>query len=270
MAQLHRSPIQLPPDVPKHIQDMSVYKNRTIRCLITSVFLLLLVSNISYGQTNRYLQQGNKLYEQQNYKEAAADYAKAISRDPNNTPGLFNLGNSLYQQKQFDSSRKVLAATERLAKDKPGKAAVNYNIGNTYMSQQKWEDAANAYKQTLRNNPQDADAKYNLSYAEEMMKKQNQQNKDKKQDKQDKNKKDKDKQNQQNKDQDKNKQDKDQKDSKDKGEKDKEQQQPQSQPSKLSQQQADQLLNALQQEEKKLQDKMKKEKGVPVKMQKDW
>ncbi len=237
------------------------------------VLLMILVSNAAFGQTSRYLQQGNKFYEQQDYKAAAADYAKAISRDPNNTPGYFNLGNSLYQQKQYDSSRKVLAATEKLAKDKPSKAAVDYNIGNTYMSQQKWEDAANAYKQTLRNNPQDVDAKYNLSYAEQMMKKQDQQSKDKKQDKQNKqnkDQKDKDKQNQKNKDQDKNKQDKDNKDDKDKGEKDKEDQHPQGQPSKLSQQQADQLLNALQQEERKLQDKMKKEKGVPVKMQKDW
>jgi len=243
------------------------------RLVCLSVLSIMLVpGNTAYGQTNRYLQQGNKLYEQQNYKEAAADYAKALSRDPNSTPGLFNLGNSLYQQKQYDSSRKVLAATEKLAYNKTGKAAVDYNIGNTYMSQQKWEDAANAYKQTLRNNPQDADAKYNLSYAEQMMKKQNQDNKDKnKQDKQNKDQKDKNKQDQQNKDKDKNKQDKDQKDNKDnKQDQNKDQQQPQSQPSKLSQQQADQLLNALQQEEKKLQDKMKKEKGVPVKMEKDW
>ncbi len=144
-----------------------------------------LVGQCSIGQTNRYIQQGNKLYEQQKYKEAAADYAKALSKDPNNTSGLFNLGNSLYQQKQYDSSRKVMAATEKMAKDSTGKAAANYNIGNTYMSQQKWEDAVSSYKQTLRNNPQDADAKYNLSYAEEMMKKQDQQNK------QDKNKQDK-------------------------------------------------------------------------------
>ena len=235
----------------------------------STLIILMIPGALTFAQTNRYLQQGNKLYEQQDYKAAAADYAKALSRDPNSTPGLFNLGNSLYQQKQYDSSRKILAATEKLASNKTGKAAVDYNIGNTYMSQQKWEDAANAYKQTLRNNPQDADAKYNLSYAEQMLKKQNQNNKDKnKQDKQNKDQKNKDKQNQQNKDQDKNKQD--QKDNKDNKQDQNKDQQPQSQPSKLSQQQADQLLDALQQEEKKLQDKMKKEKGVPVKMQKDW
>ncbi len=245
--------------------------NAELKQAVALVLFMMLGYTVN-GQTNKFIQQGNKLYDEQKYKEAADDYAKAVAKDPNNTSGLFNLGNSLYQQKKFDESRKVMTQTAGISKDKTGKAAANYNIGNSYMSQQKWDDAVSAYKQTLRNNPQDADAKYNLSYAEEMLKKQQQQNKDKnKQDKQqNKDQKDKDKQKQQNKDQkDKDKQDnKDQ--NKDQDKKDDKDQQQQSQPSKLSKQQADQLLDALQQEEKKLQDKMKKEKGTPVKMQKDW
>ncbi len=246
-------------------------------CMRASMLLFLLLSVVltTTAQVTRYLNQGNTLYGQKRYKEAAADYAKAVAKNPTYTPGLFNLGNSLYQQKQFDSSRKVMETTERVAKDKGSKAAANYNIGNTYMSQQKWEEAIDAYKKTLRANPQDADAKYNLSYAEQMLKKQQQDNKDKK-DKNDKDKKD-DQNKDQKKDQDKkddqnkdNKENKDNQDKENKDQKDQEKQQPQSQPSKLSQKQAEQLLNALKEEEKKLQEKMKKEKGVPVKMSKDW
>jgi tetratricopeptide (TPR) repeat protein len=247
-------------------------KGSIIRTCI--LIIAIIWSDAAIGQINRDIQQGNKLYEQQRYQEAAKDYAKALSKDPTNVPGLFNFGNSLYQQKQYDSSRKVMEATAKIAKNSSGKAAAHYNIGNSYMSQQKWEDAVSAYKNTLRNNPQDADAKYNLSYAEQMLKKQQQQDKDKKdKDKQNKDQQDnKDQQNKDNKDKkDQDKKDQDQKNDQDKkDDQNKEQQQPQSQPSKLSQQQAEQLLNALQQEEKKLQDKMKKEKGVPVKMQKDW
>lgn len=233
---------------------------------------LMLAGNRSYAQANKYLKEGNRLYDQQKYKEAIADYSKALAKDPNNTPGLFNLGNSLYQQKQYDSSRKVLAATEKLMKDKNGKAATEYNIGNSFMSQQKWEDAVSAYKQTLRNNPQDVDAKYNLSYAEEMLKKQQQQQqKQQKQNKQDQ-KQDKSKQQQQGNDKQDNKQkeQQDQQQQQQQQQQQKEEQQQQAQSSKLSQQQADQLLNALEQEERKLQDKMKKEKGVPSRMEKDW
>jgi len=252
-------------------------------CYILSLAAIMICGRTD-AQTNKYVREGNQLYEQKKYKEAAADYQKALVKNPTYVPGLFNLGNSLYQQKQFEAARKVLNTTAKTAKDKDSKAGANYNIGNTYMQEQKWQDAIDAYKQTLRNNPQDADAKYNLSYANEMLKKQQNQDKNKNKDKnkdnkkdQDKDKQDKDKQNKDK--QDKEKQDKDKQDQQNKDQQnkdqqdknqDKDQQHPQSQPSKLSQQQADQLLNALQQEEKKLQDKMQKAKGVPVKTEKDW
>lgn len=236
------------------------------------VILLALTARVS-AQSQKLVRDGNKLYDQKKYKEAGAAYQQALQKDPTSIPGMFNLGNSLYQQKQFDASRKVLSNAAKNAKDKNAKAGVNYNIGNTYMSEKKWEDAIESYKQALKNNPQDADAKYNLSYAKAMLKK-DQDNKDKNKDKnKDQNKDNKDKQDKDKKDKgdkDKDKQDKSEQD-KDKNDKqDKEDQRPQPQPSKLSQQQADQLLNALQQEEKKLQDKMQKEKGVPVKTEKDW
>lgn len=230
------------------------------------------------AQSKKYIKQGNRLYEEKKYKEASGAYMEALKKDPTNATGMYNLGNSLYQQKQYESARKIMDATSKNIKPKEGKAAVNYNVGNTYMAEQKWEEAINAYKKALRNNPQDADAKYNLSYAEQMLKKQqqggsgkNDKNKDNK-DKKDQNKDDKNKDNKQ--DQDKNKQNKNDKDNKDQRDKnnkeDKQDQHPQSQPSKLTEKQAEQLLNALQQEEKKLQDKMQKAKGVPVKVEKDW
>lgn len=239
-------------------------------------YILMVMCSMVVGasaQSQKLVRDGNKLYEQKKYKEAGAAYQQAIQKDPTSIPGMFNLGNSLYQQKQYEASRKVLANAAKNAKDKSAKAEVNYNIGNTYMSEKKWDEAIEAYKRTLKNNPQDADAKYNLSYAKAMLKKDQEQkdkNKDKNKDqnKDNKDQQDKDKKNKGDKDKDqqnKGDQDKDKKDQQDKDD-----QRPQSQPSKLSQQQADQLLNALQQEEKKLNDKMQKEKGVPVKTEKDW
>ncbi len=241
-------------------------------CLLL-LFVFLASSESVLGQANGFLRQGNQLYEKQQFDAASQTYLKALQKDPNNTTGLFNLGNSLYQGKHYDSSRKVMTATANAIKDKGGKAAANYNIGNTYMAQQKWEDAISSYKNTLRNNPQDADAKYNLAYAEQMLKKEQQNGgskNDKKEDKKDKkDKKEQDKRDKDGKDKDK-QENKDGDDKDEKGKPDDKNPQPKSQPSKLSQQQAEQLLNALQQEEKKLQDKLKKEKGIPVKMDKDW
>ncbi|MCD6063420.1 MAG: tetratricopeptide repeat protein [Flavipsychrobacter sp.] len=245
------------------------------RFLILNIIFLFIVCT-AHGQAKKSVREGNKLYEQQKYKEAAAAYQKALQKDPNYTPGLFNLGNSLYKQKQFDATRKAMATTAKVAKEQPVKSAAQYNVGNTYMEEKKWQEAVDAYKQALKNNPQDADAKYNLSYALAMLKKNGGGGGGKdKQDKNDKGDKDKeqqdkngDKKDEQDK-QDKQDQQQDQKDQQDK-EQDKQDQRPQPQPSKLSEQQAEQLLNALQQEEKKLQDKMQKGKGTPVKVEKDW
>ncbi len=264
---------------------MKLHSNNIIHCRSNAgrvwamqavTFLLALTCAFNtHAQDKFSILNGNEQYNKGNYKKAADYYTKALSKKPDYTPGLFNLGNSLYNLKKYDSSRKVMAMTEKIAKEKEGKAAANYNIGNTWMAEKKWDEAIEAYKKTLRNNPQDMDAKYNLSYAEKMKAKQDQQkkddkNKDKNKDQQDKNKdnqnKDKDK------DKDKNK-DKDQKDQQNdnKDDKNKDQEQPQAQPkANIDKKTAEQVLNALQNEEKKLQDKMRKEKGAPVRPDKDW
>jgi tetratricopeptide (TPR) repeat protein len=148
----------------------------------------------------------------------------------------------------------------KTTKDPMLQSGANYNTGNTYMSEQQWQQAVDAYKQALRKNPQDADAKYNLSYALAKLKKDQQGGggKDKQQNK-DKDQQQKDQQNN------KDKQNKEQQDKE--GDK---QQRPQPQESKISEQQADNLLKALQQDERKVQDKMQQGKGSPVKMEKDW
>lgn len=249
-------------------------------------FVLAIATLPVFAQERKLMKEGNNLYEQKKYKEAAAVYQQALQKNPAYTPGLFNLGNALYQSKQLDAARNALTTTAKSTNNQLEKSGAQYNIGNTYMDEKKWQDAIDAYKQALRNNPQDADAKYNLSYALAMKKKEEggggkdnkkdqNKNKDKKnKDQQNKDQKDKDKKDQQNKDQqNKDQQNKDQqnKDQQNKDQdKDQQDQHPQPKQGNLSQKQADQILNALQQEEKNLQDKMQKAKGVPVKVDKDW
>ncbi len=226
------------------------------------------------------LRKGNKLYNEKKYKEAQGAYLNALKKDPTSYTGMFNLGDALYNDKNYEQARQAMAAGAKSTKDKKAQARALHNIGNTFLQEKKWEEAANAYKQSLRLNPTDADTKYNLAYANAMIKKDggkdNNKDKDKKdQDKKEQDKKDKEKKDQDKKDQDKKDGDKDQDkkddEGKDKGDKDKQEQpKPQAQPSKLTQQQAENLLNALSQEEKKLQDKKEKGKGVPVKLDKDW
>ncbi len=252
----------------------SFIKISTIRVLLIGLIVLLSGTQSFAQQSKKLIAAGNQLYQSGKFKEASMLYNQALKSDTNNiAKSSFNLGNALYQQKQPEAARTAYETTAKKSTDKKENASANYNVGNTYMQEKKWEDAVDAYKKTLRNNPQDADAKYNLSYAKAMLKKEGggknkNKDKDKKdQDKKDQNKKDQDKKDQNKKDQDKKDEPKDNGDKKDEQKDDKERQ---PQPSKLSKQQAEQLLNALQQEEKKLQDKNKKVHGTPVKVEKDW
>ncbi len=221
---------------------------------------------------------GNKSYENKDYNAAQKQYLKSLQSNPFSFPGNFNIGNTDYQLKKFDTARNAYNNALKDAKSKTEKAQANHNIGNTFLQQKKWQEAIDAYKNALRNNPNDLDSKYNLAYAQKMLKNQGgggKDNKDKNKDKdnQDKNKDQQQNQNnqkdQQNKDQNQPKDNQEQEDKKEEGKK--EDQQPQGMPSNISKDQADKILNALRQEEKMLQQD-KKNKGVapPATNDKDW
>jgi len=259
-------------------------RNMTIKAAgITATLALLLICAGGFAQekndrkaaaaANDQIYKGNQLYRDKKYKEAAASYDAALRQDPASLKGKYNSGNALYNSDQYEQAATQFASVAESSKDKAEKAKAYHNLGNSFMKQRKWQEAVDALKQSLKLNPADEDTRYNLAYAQEKLKqdknnKDNKDNKDKNKD--DKNKKDQPKDDKGNQPKD-DKGDKDKKD--DKGDKDKQDNkgdQPQQMPSKLSEKQAENLLNALRQEEKKLQDKKNKEKGVPVKLDKDW
>jgi Ca-activated chloride channel family protein len=235
-----------------------------------SVLLLCMwVFNPSlYGQENKLLKKANALYKEKKYKEASQSYQKALQLNQKNSTAHFNNGNSLYGQKNKEAARKEFDQATKWSADKQAKSNAQYNMGNTYMDEKKWEEAIAYYKNALKLNADDQDAKYNLSYALAMKKKEDQnKKKDQQNKKQDQQKKD----NKDNKDNKKDQKDQQQKQDQQKdGKNQEEKNNPSQQPSKLSKQQAEQLLQALMQEEKKLQDKKRQERAQPIKKEKDW
>ncbi len=238
-------------------------RKKTSLAIVCIAAFLMTQTNNAYAQSaKKLINQGNQLYQQGKYKDAALYYGQSLQKDTSlASKSAYNLGNALYQQNQNEAARKAFEAASRRVNDQKEKAQIDYNVGNTYMAEKKWQEAIEAYKNTLRKNPQDADAKYNLAYAKAMLQKNGNEgkNEDKQQDKKEQEKKDQKENQQQQEQQNQDKQNEENKD-----------QQAQSQPSKMSEKQAEQILNALQQEEKKLQEKNKKIKGTPTKLEKDW
>ncbi len=238
--------------------------------------------------------EANKELSENDFVEAEADYRRAISKSTENIAAPYNLGNAYYNRSSYGEAFGRFKQAGELAEDKGDKHKAFHNMGNVFMKNKEYEKAVEAYKEALRNNPVDEETRYNLALAKELLKKekQNQKNEDKQEDQDQKD------QQEQNQDQQNNEgqQEQDQKQEQDpnqqgdqekeenkegQGEEKQEQQQPeqgekerqqQPRPNQLSPQQIKNLLEAMQNEEKKVKEKMdaKKLKGVKVKNVKDW
>ena len=230
--------------------------------------------------------------------ESEMDYRKAISKNKNNTIAQYNMGDLLFNQKAYkEASGFYQEASISKGATKEEKHKAYHNLGNIAMKEKEYDKAVLAYKEALRNNPDDDETRYNLAVAKEMLKKnppqnQDNQNKDKNKDKKDQNNqdnKDKNQDNNQNKDQkdnksDENKENQDKKGQNNQGnnqnndnkEGDKQENKPQqpgeSSQNKLSPEQAKRILEAMSNEEKKTQEKINAQrvKGRPIRSEKDW
>ena len=230
---------------------------------ILSTLLLAMASHgFAQQKTDRdYLRSGNKLYNDSLFIKAEVDYRKALEINPKSTDAMFNLGNALLMQQKAKEAMQQYQSVAKIEKDKSKLAQIHHNIGVIYQSSKQYPQCIEAYKKALRNNPKDDETRYNLALAQKLLKDQEQQNQDQQQ-QQD--------QKQQQQQQQENNQDQNQ-DQKEQQQKDQQQQQQQQNKSEMSKENAQQLLNAIMQDEKNIQDKVKKQIQIQgKKLDKDW
>lgn len=240
------------------------------RASLLIIFLLALVLWGNAQNERKFVRQGNKYYgaaikdstklDTIQFNKAEIEYRKALEKKPDDPKWNFNLSNALYKQMKFEESAEKFKEISDKTSDNMDKSRALHNLGNSLLMSNKLDESIEAYKQALRNNPADLETKYNLLYAMNMKKKQEEQQK-----------KDQEKNKDQNKDENK---DKDQNKDQNKDQQKKDQQQQQQQPqNKISKQNAEQMLQALENSEKKTQEKVKKEKALQAKskqVEKDW
>lgn len=222
------------------------------------VFLLLISCSLfpasSFAQNEKALiKKGNEAYEKKEYENAATNYRQATDKKPGDPVAQYNLGNALYKNSKTEEAisayDKALVNTASAA----DKAKAFYNKGVALQNNKKLPECIEAYKNALKLDPQDEDARQNLQKAlqqqkQQEQKKNNKENKEKKKPKEDEKKKEQDKQKQ-----------------------DEKNEQPKPQPSKLTKQDAEEKLKALLQQEKNLQDKLRRvNTGSVSKPEKDW
>jgi len=242
-----------------------------------SAFILaaLMMVILANGQNDRkVIRDGVRAYDDQEFSEAEVQFRKAENINPESFEAEFNTGAALYAQEKYEETVKQYESLLEQSDDNGRTAQIWHNIGNSLLEAQQYGPSIEAYKNSLRKNPSDEETRYNLAYAKQKLKEQQQ-----KQEQQDQ-KQNKDQQDQdQNKDQQNQKQKEDQKDQDQnrdqqdqKQNRDQQDQKQQPGPQEISKEDAERMLNAIQQQEKDVKDKVDKEKAAAtkVKTEKDW
>lgn len=230
---------------------------------------------------NDHIRRGNKLYADSLYEKAEIEYRKALEVNPESTDAMFNLGNALFNQVSQQSQEKGKEALElyvtasKLETDKEKLAHINHNLGTLLYAAQQYAQSVEAYKESLRNNPTDHETRYNLTMAMHMLKQQeqqkNQEQQDEQQNQQQEQQQEQNQQNQQQQEQQAQDQQQQQNQQQEQQQQEQQQQQAQQNEENISKENAEQMLNAVVQDEKEIQEKAKKMQQQRGKtLDKDW
>ncbi|HEY3294195.1 MAG TPA: tetratricopeptide repeat protein [bacterium] len=235
----------------------------------------ILSIGLAYGSPRTQVKSGNKAATKGDADNALTHYVRALQQKGDSSVIFYDMGNALYDKGDYSNAAQSFQGSLNPRESKAEQAQTFYNLGNSLFQGKEYEKAAGAYVESLKRNPEDLEAKYNLELARRMLQQQQQQQQqNQNQDQKDQKKQDqKDQQDQQKQDQqDQQKQDQQQQQNQqDQQQQDQQQQQPPPQGQQMSQQDAERLLNALLQDEQKaLKDAKKVKVAARAKREKDW
>ncbi|MBR3612749.1 MAG: tetratricopeptide repeat protein [Bacteroidaceae bacterium] len=230
----------------------------------TKYILLLIATLMCVGASaqksyREHLRSGNKFYADSLYDKAEVEYRKAVEIDPNGSEALYNLGNALLRQEKAQEAMDQFTMAEKRTTDKKNLAEVHHNMGVICQASKDYARAVEYYKQALRENSTDHETRYNLAVAMKQLQNQQQQQQNEQQNEN----KEQEQQEQQ--------QEQQQNQQEQQEQQQQEQQQAQENEDEMSKENAEQLLESAMQDEKEVQEKVKKMMQIRgKKLDKDW
>ena len=233
-------------------------------------FLFFTFMSFSQSDPNNLVLKGNADILNKNYTDAEVEYRKAISTNKNQNKASHNLGNLLFENQNYDEAIQEYFKTQKNSEIDLEKHSAFHNLGNSYMKKKDYAQAVEAYKNALRNNSADDETRYNYALAKKFLegdKRQNSENsEDSEEEKQDQSE-------DQNENQDENQNSDQNSESEKEKPKDQDDKEEQEQGGGLSKQQMENLLEAVNNIEKDLNEKLKsgkKKLQTTKKSEKDW
>ncbi|HUS86262.1 MAG TPA: tetratricopeptide repeat protein [Bacteroidales bacterium] len=238
---------------------------------ILLILIMLVTPTDAAGQKERkQVRLGNKEYRNIQYGESELSYRRALDEDPRYNDASFNLGNSLYKQNKYEDAQERFSELSSSELDRLARAGSFYNLGNSLLKSGKIEESIEAYKNSLRLKPDNPEAKYNLAYAQDLIKQQEQQQQQQQDQEQNQDRKNDQQQQQQDQQDQENREQNDQQQQQD--QQNNEEQEQQQNEQKMTKEDAERLLQALANNEKEVQEKVKKEKAARMRVRtlKNW
>jgi tetratricopeptide (TPR) repeat protein len=209
-----------------------------MRKLMILIFLFSVGLSAEAQKENKHIRKGNELYQQKKFDEAEIEYRKALEKNKEAAKAQYNLSNSLYRQKRYKEASAILDSLAAKTKDPKELSRLYHNLGNALLEDKAYDKSVEAYKKALKQDPTAEDTRYNLSYALKKLQRQQQEQQQQKKQQQPK--------------------DNDQQKTKDqKPQQPKEEQRKQ----QINRDEAEQMLDALNRNEKELRKKTDKQKG---------
>lgn len=255
---------------------MNSSMNRYMKRIFVTYLILSCTAGIglfAQKKVRSAIREGNSLYNKEAFLDSEISYRKALETNPSDSIATFNLGNSLFRQQDEEKVKEsfnhynTTAQNAAKAGNKSLAAKAFYNAGDVMMAAQQYDKAIDYFKQSLKNDPSDHEARYNLVLAQKLLQKNQDQNQDDQQDQQ---------QQQQDQQQQQQNQDQQQEQNQDQQEQqnqEQQQQDQQQQQNQMSQEQAEAILNANNRDEKETQQKVKEKQMQQVKRKqtgRDW
>lgn len=239
--------------------------------ITTTILIILIFAGISNANWRSKARTGERLAEAGEYDEAIVKYLEALSANGDSTLIKFGLGNVLHTLENFEEAGQTFLAALNNP-DSLIRADALYNMGNALIGAGKYQEAVEAYKTALRHNPNQVDYLHNLELAQHLLENPPQQQSEKqKQDQDDSQQEQQDQQQQQEEQQEQDQQQEEQNQQQQQQEQEEQQeQQAQPQPEQMSPEDAERLLNALQSNEKQVQENIKKQEAGEAPRGKDW
>ena len=237
---------------------------RGIAKYIVLALVLFVCGEVSAQQMKErgLVRRGNREFRREHFEKSVDSYQRALQHDSTCFEAKYDLASALYRTERYDKAEKtLLSIVSDSTRTEKERGEVAYNLGNTQFAQQKYKEALSSYRQAMRCNPNDEDAKFNYAFTKRLIQQQEQQQQQQNQDQN----------------QDQNKDNKDNQQDNQNQQNEQNQQQPQNEEGKDEQQegamtpeQQEALLQAIQAEEDKTQDKLKEKKGVLIRGSKNW